>query len=608
MNKKRTAVSIASLILSFIYFFTFNITSVNASSEELISVESYATIRNDGSVDIKQTWTYDDSNTAGTEHYIDLNVDYLENPEEHELNEYISSYQVALDGRYLIFNDNWDIESSFDNKAGEYGLIKKDNGGVELTFGISKKELNKFTVEYKVHNVVKETTDGKKYLHWSFIPTDLNPKPNNMSAIIELEDDSISFDKIYGFNFSGNVQFEDDNHSKVIAIMDSNQYYSESTLNIFASINDENNIVNNTSNVEMSIDSKIEAMLDGSDYDNPNEKQKESLINKIFSLFVGFIFFIIQFIPFIIVGGVLAKSSMPLLKLKRLKSSISPEDMKEIKSKDFYRRENPEMVLSMLPVIDDILSIPDMEENFLRYNISKWTTEGVLEYIKEIEVEEKRFINKRVSKEILMKVNPHLIDENAPQLEKDIFAMFEQLADKSFLLNTRDLGSLNIERYEKLIVNNTKGFIENLEEEGLVSGEGKEKHITDDGVEIIKEHAGLRNYIKDYTLLNERNMKEIQLWDYLFHYAALYGLAEEFEKELDKLPKVVLENSDGYNRHYGSSSSAMMNARLNRAIQSQYKQHKAIEAQRARSSGSGGSSSSGGGGGSSGGGSGGGTR
>ena len=124
---------------------------------------------------------------------------------------------------------------------------------------------------------------------------------------------------------------------------------------------------------------------------------------------------------------------------------------------------------------------------------------------------------------------------------------------------------------------------------------------TDKGFELRDNIVKFKNYLLDFSLLNERQTNEVALWDELMIYAGAFGIADEVEEEFRKIYPEYAEistYSDApffYYAYYGSM--------LNRSYSDG---HSAATA--SSSSGGGGGTSFGGGGGSFGGGGGGGVR
>jgi len=595
---------------------------VFASNGDLNSVSNKAIINPDGTVSIEQIWEYDDTNvSSGTEHFINLRIKYSNGDNIGE-EEAITNYKVSLDNQPMEFVENWDIDNSFNDKQGKFGVINKGDS-IELCFGITKHDHNRFKVEYVVHNAIKETSDGKKYFHWTFTPTDLDPKPYDLSAIIQING-NFAIDKIYGFNYNGQVKFEDMNKKdKVIARMDPGTYNSNTALNVFALFKDDSNVIMNTKLTKQTLDNKIAQIFAGSDYDisefNKEAQQESGSIATNGSLdsneFTGPIAVLIVIgVAFISLFTIVITFASPVLMViaiisiankmqynRSIMRDVSKEQKKIwLKDRTFYRREEPEEIVGFLPVLDTIIHTPNMRKNILLYFISKWTSEGVFEYLDS--TEEKGGILKARSTTVTFKIHKYRLSTVASNLELALFYRFSELAFSNNILNTKNLNKLRIGEIEKIFKDYEKNYKEGLANKGYVVGKNKEASITESGIEVINQHVGLKNFLRDFTLINEKEASEIRLWDYYFHMAALYGMADVFKKQLDKLPNLSLDARQAYNNHYGPTGTGVLNKNISDKITSSYSSYMS------RNSGGGGSSSSGGGGGSSGGGSGGGTR
>ena len=58
---------------------------------------------------------------------------------------------------------------------------------------------------------------------------------------------------------------------------------------------------------------------------------------------------------------------------------------------------------------------------------------------------------------------------------------------------------------------------------------------TKEGVELQCKMSGLKNYIKDYSKLNERDLNELVLWEDYLIYAVIFNLKGNLDKEAEKL-------------------------------------------------------------------------
>lgn len=595
-------------------------TTIFASSGSLSSVESMATINSDGTVKIEQLWKYDDSNVSqGTEHYINLRAkysnDYYVGDEET-----ITDYKVYLDGEPLEFVENWNVNGTFEDKVGKYGIMEKGNS-VELCFGISKYEQNDFKIEYLVHNAIKETTEGEKYLHWTFTPTNLDPNPSSLSAIIETGD-AFFIDKVYGFNYEGNVVFDNlDKKDKVIATMNEGTYSANTALNIFAILKDEEDLIKNTKPTGQSLDNKVTQVFEGSDYnisefyEDVDNKERDSIMKNseetipqelTIVMIIGFSLVTLLFAIFTLAGPIIfivfiiyiIRGMQDLFSIVRNVDAEQKKLWRE--TKDYYRRDEPDEVEDIYPLFQLTIGIPRIRQNVLLYFISKWTSEGVFEYRSSSEIESGFF--RRKSSITTFKIHEYKLDKDASLLEKDLFSKFYELVDIHGTLDTKTLEKLKIRELEAIFKQHEEVYKERLIKKGYAVIIDKNPELTEAGIEAVNQHAGLRNFLRDFTLIHEREAGEIKLWDYYFHMAALYGLAEVFKKQLDSIPNLDINNRQTYNRYYGAAGASSLNRSISKTVSSSYSSYTS------RSSGGGGGSSSGGGGGSSGGGSGGGTR
>lgn len=115
----------------------------------------------------------------------------------------------------------------------------------------------------------------------------------------------------------------------------------------------------------------------------------------------------------------------------------------------------------------------------------------------------------------------------------------------------------------------------------------------------VSQVVGLKKYLKDFSLISERSVEEVEIWEDLLVYATLYDIADEVMKDFKKIYPNLTENDDF--TQYVLISYAYRNLTYSAMLSGE-------AAQRARNSGRGGASSLGGGGGFSGGGFGGGSR
>lgn len=241
----------------------------SAESSILKSVHSQATINIDGTVDIEQKWVYDDIqvNDDTSEHSIDIRSYYGYRLAEKGF-ESITDYEVYHNGVKMKLEENWNSEDSFSSKAGKYGMIEVTPVNHTFIFGTTDKALNEYTVKYKVHNAIRSTRDNRsyKYLNLTFLPTELKPSPEEMTAEI-VTTEGVTIDRVYGFKYEGVVGFVNGSRDKVFAEWDGTNYEADTTLNVFTLFRDEKDLITNTNSIRETLRQVVNRTLTGSGYD-----------------------------------------------------------------------------------------------------------------------------------------------------------------------------------------------------------------------------------------------------------------------------------------------------------------------------------------------------
>ena len=97
-------------------------------------------LRADGSAHVTQVFSADTA--EGTEFYVDRMDSGCLTYSRFAVSDENGPYAVLPDGR-------WDIDASFDEKAGKCGLLEID-GGVELCWGITEYGRHDYTVSYDI--------------------------------------------------------------------------------------------------------------------------------------------------------------------------------------------------------------------------------------------------------------------------------------------------------------------------------------------------------------------------------------------------------------------------------------------------------------------------
>ena len=584
---------LASIFVAIILVFSIN---CYASSDEIKSIDIKATLMDDGSLMISEVWRARAG--SGTEFFI---------PKSNMRDIVITDFKVSDESGSYETVGNWDVDWTFGEKARKCGLHATPDG-VELCFG--KSDLNKdktYTLTYKM-NRAAQSFDDMDGFNIRFVNDQMDPAPEKVSFELSLANGEIneSNARVWGFGSDAPIVFKG---GKVI-VHEINDFGPENHLTVLFGL--DKNIIHPISTGSGSFEDLKNTALEGSDYNNREEDIEAEDANhnnneddfyypeyngNFITRFIGtanpiaipVIFIFLLSIISMIVSGV--KKSM-------INSENSlPRDVN-------YWRD--------LPMNGNILlnsGIYSVNENLSVTNVVaayflKWIKDGNLELIKEKFT--KGLIFKRDVFEDCFKIIK--VPQTNDVMEEQLYKLITSASGDDLVLRNDELtrafnrGSV-AENFVKNYNKNANSAAENLnllyKKPGFLFS--SYDVFTEQGRGEAIKQKGFIKFLKDFTLINEREAVEVALWDEYLVLAALFGLGE---KVLGKFKS--LDPSYTY-AGYTSLDPVLMYHVVNNvgtSVNHAYQSNRSSSA----SHGGGGSMSSGGGGGFSGGGSGGGGR
>lgn len=563
------------------------ITSNVFAEVDMHSIDLEVTLHSNGSASVRETRSF--YTDEGTENFISLG-----NMAETELSD-VKVYDES--GNLLEKMDVWDINKSREEKAHKYGVIDTENG-YEICFGFGDYGEHTFVTEYNLSNFVFNLEDDYQAFYWQFLNAGMNPTE---SASVKIYNDigliySYPSTRIWGFGYTGKTEINDDNlYAYTEEPMSSSNYMV--LLGIF-----EGKLFNTSNNQNWTSDELIDRAMAGAtssgessggsfiernDYNNTSNNYSEKSSWWIFKITI--LPFILMFLgPFLIVAVFIKCASNKKVKINGRK----------IKSKDVpYYREIPEdeFVRTYDLIITDIA-------NILSAYILKWIFEKRLKERKD----EVGLFFKRDSLSLV------IVSKKEPdnEVEKELWDMVVGASGDDNILSEKEFTKYvkkHYTEYENFIKTAQLYSINYLKSIGAyetsnkrIFGIFKRKKLvkTDIAYDLETKTYGFKKYLEDFSLLSEREVKEVVLWKEYLIWAAYFGIADKVYEQLK-----IVDPGNEFNDMDMNNMIILTNNFSNRA-QSAYE----TVTSSSSSSGSGGSSFSGGGGGSFGGGSGGGIR
>ena len=563
-------VKISLIFIFCLYIFSIS-KNVKANSISKIAMDIY--VDNNGNATINETWTC--TTNSGTEvyhPYYNLGKSEIEN------------LTVKENGRTYQTLSSWDTSGTLSEKAYTCGIHKITNG-VELCWGISSYGSHVYEVTYTISNFIAELQDSQM-LYWTFIPYDFSDSIGSAYIKVHTDFDISDSVDVWGYGNYGGTAYVYDGY---IEMQSDGRLATDEYMTMLVKF--PSNTFNTSNSLNHDFDYYYKMAEEGST--KYNEKP-ESIITKIFRIFA----MIINFIPFLIFILVFGKI-VSVINASRL--HFGKEGKKMPSDLPYYRDIPCNKDIFRAYYIGYNYGLLKNKTDLLGAIILKWIKDSVIR----IEQKEGEGIFKKENVIIyLNETNPSETISN--ETERRLFDMLYTASHDGILENKEFEKWCNksysrvLKWFDKILGEQKKKLIE----EGKIIVEEKKtfkifKNKIDVATPALKEEAmqlaGLKKFLKEYTLIKDREAIEVTLFEEYLIYAQMMGIAKQVAKEFKDVYPEIIEQSKftSYDNIIIINSYAAHGISTARSAESRARSY---------SSGGGGFSSGGGGGGSFGGG------
>lgn len=557
--------------------------SLMASAQEIRDIQTGVGLYKDGHAMVVQQW--DITVTEGTEWYIPIS-----NTGKSE----ITDFRVfENDEEFLNEGYSWKSNRSIAEKAQHCGIVKKGGGDIELCWGLGSMGDHVFTIYYRIENLVLDYGEECDGFHWHFLNDEWSVKPKHASIVFfndtegdqwfwnDEQDNNVRF---WGFGMMGESGLEDG----AIWFESSEPFQYRSFFS--AMIQFKKGLFSPAIKADKDWEDVQEEAFEGSDY-GEDDTDFEEILGRIIG--IGILLFIGGFILLIIIRAIC------VVYWKVSGRHWSKKIFGKTKIDGWWRdvpfEGSPTALYSLLCegdklVTDNKKSFP----NLISAYFLKWIQEGLLRV--ERDPDNDKRVNLRFVKE-----NEEVEFNDA--MERKVYRAALEAAGDNFLLEKNEFKKWSF-RNDSTVLSWPDEAVNN----GMARWQSVSPEERCHGVEFM-------NFLKDFTVMDQREAPEVNVWKQYMILAASLGIADKVAKNFEKLfPKIMEQYTRESNMmdtattymilsDVNSSSAAMVASAIKRDAD-----RRAREAQARRSSGGGGSISFGGGGGGFGGGHGGGAR
>jgi len=549
--------------------------------QEYHNIETVCFLMKDGQAYVMQKW--DMTVSSGTEMYIPI-----DNPG----NSYIHDFKVEEDGiKFESDGRQWDSNRSLREKTHRSGIVEKGGGSIELCWGQGEYGHHVYYISYLIDNLVQDYGDRDGF-HWHFLNDEWSSPPEHAKIYVVNKTDTpwywesadSSNVRFWGFGMVGDSSIEDG--KLVFESTEPLQYRS-----FFSLLCEfDKGIFSPKTKGRESWEELREQAMKGSDYG----KEKRDAFEW-FAIVIMVILFVV--IPALVVLFLIYYVLERLywrITGKRFEPKVFGKNKITEWSRDVPLEGNPTAFFSLLQEGDRLHKDHKKQfSNLVSAYFLKWIQEGW------VKVEKDPKNDKRVNLRFVDDPDRVIADET----EQKVYEGAREAAGDE-LLEANEFKRWSY-RHDTQVAS--------WPNYALQLGRKVWKAASQ---EQRCQAVAFKNFLEDFTLVDEREAPEVGVWKQYLQLAAVLGIADKVMKNFEKLfPKVLEEYNrqtnmmDTMTTYYildsiNRSSRSMMAS----AIDRQNERAAAKAAAQRRSGGGGGSISFGGGGGGYGGGHGGGSR
>ena len=467
-----------------------------------------------------------------------------------------------------FINVDWDVDETRDWKTYKCGIVTT-NRGYEVCWGLGEEGERTYITSYTITGLVRGYPDADAIRH-VFLDTSVSPKPEHAKITIMTADTTIVINPdscgIWGFRFEGNLWFENG------TIMAETTQPMSSEAGLFIMVQFPKGMFEPTIWENETFENKKNEAFEGSDYVGGGDDEDMTLIEWVIFILIYVGFSIVPVVCFI----------WHLFSVWRAR-----------------RRANKDLIWYRdIPLNGNLQEANNMLNayKYMHTDYNNLMSACILKLIQlgAITIETRPNMNGKMEPNFVI----HELKDfnNQPVLMRKIFNIFKKAAGNDTVLEPKEL-----KQFMKSTCNQsmTDSFINTLHTKTSIS-------IYKDREDEVRQLFGLRKFLKEFTLLDERGVGEVNLWKDYMVYATLFGIADRVIKEMKKVNPEYFNMDQVANQMADNMTLPLIYSTLHRSTSSAVA---AKAAREHRSSGGGGHSSwGGGGGGFSGGGGGGGVR
>ena len=381
----------------------------------------------------------------------------------------------------------WDTSWKRAEKTGKCGIMMPAHG-YELCWGLGAEGERTYTTSYHLTILVEGYTDSDGF-NWMFVARDLTPYPEHVRLTITVEDGTLlndSIANIWAFGYGGDILFRD----SAIVAETKESFKEHDAMIVMCEFN--KGVFTPEKRYDQSFQEVKQRAFEGSDY---QEEDKEPWWKTALYWICGI------GMAFLALCGLLWEP------VERLVNKY------KFRNIDWYRD---------IPLDGDLETANLLMNKWLQtYDYDKLLSACVLKLVQKgaLGIE-----NLQKKPTFTIKPWPEDAQLSNHELLQSIYGIFQKAAGDDQVLNPNELSNY-MEKEENY--SDVFHFLHILRK-GYVS------KLSDYKTEV-RQMLGLKKYLEDFTLIDEREVQEVALWKDYMVWATLFGCASTVVKQMEKI-------------------------------------------------------------------------
>lgn len=508
-----------------VVLFLFPAFLANANSISNIDMDIY--VAKDGSATITERWTAEvNSGTEGYHPYYNLG------------DARISLLSASMDGDKYTIQSSWNVNKSMSEKSMKAGLYYTGDE-IDICFGLTSYGSHLYEVKYKIDGFVAATTDADM-IYWTLMPHNFSAAPNRVHIKIYSDERYSDTLDVWGYGQYGAYAYVYDGYIE----METNDRLSSSEY-LTLLVKFPKGTFDTYHKLDKDFNYYYEMAEEGAVHYDDNSNNGNGSINTVANAILMTVIIALSVLaPLSIFVLVIIYSGNNGYKFGARGRKV-PKDVNPFRdipcNKDVFRAY----------FVANLYNLNNKKEDFLGVLLLKWLKEGNIK----VESIEKKKIFKTEKETTIRFMNQPIGNAREEEIYKWMYEASRDgvLEKNEFKLWCSDHYTKILGWFDKVLTDERNALM--IEGKITIVRETKlkifhlQKYLVDDSMmDEALQMAGLKKFLKEFTLIKERQPIEVKLWNEYLMYAQIFGIADKVAKQFKKLyPEVITDmNNYGY--------------------------------------------------------------